>query len=222
MLTEQEAEVTPDRWTSLVPPIFARCVDPEVSRYGLASPFFQDGFLYATDGQIAVRMPWVGEWAHAGEGRVPRMEDVFGMVNKPDGEPTPLPHVEAPACKTCHGAKTVERRKCEECEGTGEIDHDCDCERCTQDTEDCNECYGKGYFGPGECETCDGTGIGGGSDAVRIEEGCWLQRRFALLLAEFGAKVHLPEGRRPLDPIRFTAGEVEGVLMPMTPHGEAD
>lgn len=35
-------------------------------------------------------------------------------------------------------------KPCDECEGTGLVDHFCDCDRCTEDDEQCWNCDGRG------------------------------------------------------------------------------
>jgi hypothetical protein len=44
-------------------------------------------------------------------------------------------------CFRCSGYGMVTGDVCEKCEGTGEIAHECDCELCSKDYEDCGRCH---------------------------------------------------------------------------------
>lgn len=37
---------------------------------------------------------------------------------------------------------------CTKCEGEGEVDHDCECDLCRTDTEECMDCNGEGRIYP--------------------------------------------------------------------------
>jgi hypothetical protein len=221
---EAKPKVTPADWAHLVPPIFARCVDPDAVRYALQMPFVQDRWIYATDGRIAVRTAAPESWPFEPDGRPPRGIDacIFaGLAPRCEAEPINVARPEG-ECSACKGAKILPRLSCKECKGLGRISHGCNCEYC-DDKIPCGECEGSGKVGPGPCEECYATGIRDPLGVVEIAPGCWIGRGFALLLSEFGASVFPPILRPSLTPIRFTVGETEGALMPMRPpSSEAD
>lgn len=109
-------------------------------KYHLSTPWVQDGFMYATDGRIIVRVPFEGEYDNGGE-KYPDGSSVF----------RPLPDVAVwaswPSFPENHGLK-----QCFACGGEG-----CDfkvCEMCDGDgSHKCKECGT--YHG---CGICDGKG----------------------------------------------------------------
>jgi hypothetical protein len=207
--------ITSGNWAALVPPIFAECVDPEAARWCSSAPFLQDGFLYATNGHLAVRMPWPGEWAHQAEGRVPKELHLTFHDLRCRAEPSPLPQVVGD-CLECGGSGDLPERPCTECDGQGEGDDpDCDCPHCPG-SHTCEECDGRGKFGPGPCDGCAGTGLLDAKRSVEVAPGYYLARRYVALLNRYGAMAYLPEEADHARPVRFVAGDVEGVLMMMT------
>lgn len=79
-------------------------------------------------------------------------------------DPRPLEPGEM-VCPKCNGVgicKHCDDGNCPECEGNGRIDHDCDCEFCKQNHEDCNNCNGTGdcpkCHGDYKCSFCNTTG----------------------------------------------------------------
>lgn len=63
-----------------------------------------------------------------------------------DDTPITEPHGEP--CQTCKGTGC-----CKECEGDGQVNHECDCEHCTVMYDPCGYCDGTG-----ECQDCKGSG----------------------------------------------------------------
>jgi hypothetical protein len=118
MATQATPQATPPEWTKLVPPIFADCVNPRCRIWDLSSPFLKpDGYLYATDGAIAVRVPWHGEWTHQAKSIIPDMEPVYsGMNCLPDPISAPMP---TGYCPECDGERRLGTRECPSCLGSG-------------------------------------------------------------------------------------------------------
>lgn len=224
MTVEEKREITKADWAGLVPPIFAECVDPESTRYCLSAPFLQDGFLYATDGRVAVRMPWPGEWTHQAEGRAPKMADVFRDVSEFRPDPIAMGEVVVAfePCKECRGEKVLPERKCPECRGSGRVDCDCNCPHCDYN-ERCDECNGSGRLKGGDrCPTCEGWGIDEPSGPVEVDPGFYMSRDVASMLNRFGASVFPHVARPDRDVFRLVIGDVEGVAMPsMAPGGDS-
>lgn len=51
--------------------------------------------------------------------------------------------------------KASEKVECSECDGTGEVAHDCECSRCTADGDPCEACDETGYVAWGDLEHSD-------------------------------------------------------------------
>jgi hypothetical protein len=125
-VSETTSEATVDLFAGL-PAIFKECADPESVRYALDRPCVQDGWVYCTDGRIAVRMPWEGEerpeWA-ARNGRFPKgLADSVFIAGHEDSE-TPIPpgmHMDQVPCDWC---EPKYRDWCESCDGTGLMEPD--------------------------------------------------------------------------------------------------
>jgi hypothetical protein len=205
-----ETRPTVDPFAGL-PAIFKDCSDAESVRYALDIPMVFDGRVYASDGRIAVRMPWDGpeppEWKEMrNDRRVPRIGDVF--IDDHEPEPTPIPAIPPPETRPCEECKGTGTAKCWECEGTG-ID---ECDSCGHEDE-CEVCDGKGTF---PCE-CKGEGF------VEWESVPVGRLRFkgdylAMLQRHGVTGLYLPldtttdAGRAT----KFVLGDVEGRLMPMS------
>jgi hypothetical protein len=95
-------------WKSLLPPIFARCVDDQRNRkYDLSMPFVVGDHIYATDGRIAVRIATPAGWPLVNAERAPLSVVAEFDTRAYRPEPTSLPKVDGdcPACgrSTYHG-----------------------------------------------------------------------------------------------------------------------
>ena len=128
------------------------------SRPLLRNPFSLDGYTWATDGRLLVRvqaMEGVAEGGPANASTVMPAGDAGYMdVAFPPGFAEMTVPMEA--CEDCGG--TGYFRPCVECGGKGEIE----CDHCYH-SESCKDCDGDGNKrgrGKGEvpCDECDGTG----------------------------------------------------------------
>jgi hypothetical protein len=199
---------------TLLPPIFAACVEPEVTRYDLALPFVRPPFVYATDGIIIVRTaasPAIVELLPRSPGRrIPNAEPKFADTAAWRAEPTAIPMAPPPLCPRCKGVTNLPVRDCSRCDGAGEFA----CCECGQDRE-CPRCDGKGKLPAGPCDYCDVTGYDWGYvDDVGLGRGTTIAARYACLLLRHEATLFLSVAGGE-DPVRFTAGDVEGLLMPL-------
>ena len=219
-MSETAAEVAPDVF-DLLPAIFRDCVDPEAKRYDLATPFPAEGFAYATDGRIAVRMPLASLAPEAAalvvvgeKGRRPKVQDLWAtrpaeaFEAEPVAIPEPLP---APGpCGECGGKGEVEARDCEECDGSGEVTCDYDCEH------DCPDCDGSGETEGGTCPECHGDGLSRDFMGIAVE-GVGLNLAYLRPLMSAGASIFLPRNRADKNHhVRFVVGDAEGMLTPCT------
>lgn len=190
-------------------PIFADCVADEDGRYTLTEPWIRQGFIYATDGRIAVRQPITqpdttdyGSPANAGQ-----MFDDSKLTGKaitlPDIGPEP-----SAICTDCKGRKP---KKCGTCHGSGE----CACSVCdSQHT--CGSCDGHGKRP--WCSPCDGEGtitrtpLSVALDDPDLEVG--LADTFIWLLQRHG--IETVQKTQNGTGFRFRKGTIEGLVMGAT------
>lgn len=183
----------------IIPPLFAACCLPEdwPCRYAIHAPFAFQGFVCATDGRICCRVkaelaPWAQAVPDIVRANVPPL-DQLPWDAKNYGEPVPLWDLGEPI------------------------------------TEPCPECEGYGFY-PGRdrgydgrripCESCGGKGKHERIRAVAIDEarGIRLSEGYCRTLMRHGVTaVALPKKSidRGLHPVRWTAGDIEGLLMPL-------
>ena len=131
----------------------------------LDKPFYQDGYSYATDGVIAIRVkvdkPVPPEFLEIEERDcyIKRTVELFGdFKKKKQIKYIPIPEYDRSIkTKECHSCKGIGHHKtCPECDGTGEVhwstdynDYEDSCQTCNggrrlPDTIPCEKCDGKG------------------------------------------------------------------------------
>jgi hypothetical protein len=181
------------------------------------TPFVQEGYLYATDTKICIRVP-SAEPSTTGR-NLPAVSGMAFWSKFPLVEPQPLPLFDAipeTAFEPCW-CKTGRVKDCRDCQGTGE--HECDCEEC--DCLECRKCDGRGVrsamHGHGEpCQDCDGQARVLKDDAWKVPVGyANFDHKYTSLLAT------LPGVRWELiklgdhDCMLFESGDCQGVVMAM-------
>jgi hypothetical protein len=206
-------------------------------REHLRQPWSRDGYVYACNGHILVRVP---------EEKLPYVEpnakcpDAGSMFKRwIDGstrEFLPLPNFERSIkCPICIGAGRLRAIKCEDCDGTGEFKRG-------RHTYQCLECEdsdaGEGFIAlepdepeqPGElmcaCHVCNGIGLhqAASLDEPLIAVGNALYATSYLTLiaglpgATFSAGAPAAEGfsGRDINPGAFSFDGGDGLLMPRT------
>jgi|ERR1035437_246808 DnaJ-class molecular chaperone len=131
-----------------------------VIRSGLTSPWSGNGFTYASDGAVGIRVPFNPE-ATRTDG--PDLEVLIQNADR--GSLIALETLSAKEtedCPTCDG--TGKAQKCPHCDGEGEVSFDCDTAKCFHNYEvTCHECDGSGKTsvaenGGEDCDACDGSG----------------------------------------------------------------
>ncbi len=125
----------------------------------ILEPFAQDGYLWATNGKILVRIriPKDCEYEEIepgqGSSTPPKMSDIIKIPETDDLEWLPFPMYDGLT-------KTIDCFYCECpcCKGSDYIDYECP--ECGQEVERvCHRCDGDGHGGlDPDCETCKGTG----------------------------------------------------------------
>jgi transcription elongation factor Elf1 len=125
-------------------------------RYSIDKPFVINGYRYATDSRVLVRVP-CDEPDSVTPLPVPRSAgELFAKFPGERARWRPWPEPEYLSgkieCPTCSGRGLVECRRCDACSGKGEIE----CRECGQSKE-CAACGGYGEIGL-RCKTCHGAG----------------------------------------------------------------
>lgn len=174
-------------------------------------PFRVGGFLYATNGHVAVRMPDdasvdVGAGDESG-----KVVALFGKCEQAAYTWVAVPKVEGDkVCTRCGG--TGKTRECPECDGEGEFDYG-------NHTYECKECEGIGAVPASHgrkadtCEVCCGTGIHW-LDGFDVSHAHYAKRYLHLIAEQCpGAEIGVPAGAT--DTAMWRCGDVVGLLMPM-------
>lgn len=117
------------------------------------NPFVFNGYKYATDGRICVRIPATGERDSADVVR-----EAVESVADVEGEFLPWPASDPVQsmqdCEACRARGFIGGEDCKACDGTGTIE----CKHCGNDSE-CEDCDGEGHRGQKvSCAACGGKG----------------------------------------------------------------
>lgn len=176
----------------------------------LRAPFSRDGWIYATNGHIAVRVPKV-EGIDAPESDKPaNIANLFEKSKRDNFTELPkLPAAEK--CPVCNGSCIG--YKCPECDGKGDFDKG-------SHNHSCKECGGSGQVDDGydadkePCVECDGDGE---SRYKAVKVGKWhYDRRYLAKIKKLPAvKFACPPYGEDNVPAYFVFDGGEGLLMPM-------
>jgi RecJ-like exonuclease len=182
---------------------------------GFDKPKYFNGFIYATNGKIAIRVREDSESENDKNGEF----DIVGAIEKllkkeSEKEYIPL-DIELPArvkCDDCKG--TGEITQCPKCNGTGTVE----CPTCGHDME-CEHCDGDGYGSPSDetimCKKCNGTGEK--SFPVAIGK-TYFDRKYLALLQSLPGPVEIGIDPDPFETALFRYPEGSGAIMPMKPY----
>jgi hypothetical protein len=188
----------------------------------LGEPVCWKGFVYATDGKIAIRVR-----AEKGEPNgvkkiyfIDAIDEYLKKESKKEYVPLDIELPAAIPCDSCEGkyvapqnceGKDVAPQQCTECDGTGKVE----CPTCGHDM-DCEDCDGDGYESSSDetviCNKCNGTGEG----VLPVEIGkTKFQRRYLALLQSLPGPVEIAIDPDPEKEALFRFSEGAGVIMPM-------
>lgn len=184
------------------------CSESEL-RPNIQKPWSRDGFTYATDGRVLVRVSSDDIPTSENEAAPNALTVAAFDHDSLETEWLPTPDIPDPVfseCRKCKG--TGKSAKCRNCQGDGRCECNCGHEH------DCGDCEGTGY--QGLAETCDNCENGKIEETQRVAVG------EAVVNAHYLRKIATlpnPEFARPAEwdkPIafRFTGGV--GYLMPMS------
>lgn len=124
----------------------SRFCDPDSSRFALQQPWRADGFIYASDGKVAIRIPDDGRGLIEAEGRKPRISEIFEPYFSQVEEWQSLPD-DVDCCLVDSCIEGVQTQECSKCSGYGtrecDMGHEHQCGKCDgsgKQKEDCEEC----------------------------------------------------------------------------------
>lgn len=182
----------------------AFCEKEGSSRLDMSTPFVLNGWRYATDARVAIRIPCGEPNTEAKEKRFPPIEQLFANFPEDGFEPWPEVDVfnamgDCPECD-CGLVNSVECRKCL---GRGfTVCNECGTE------DDCKPCKGEGYVGD-DCGNCNGKGELVWTWVQRIGDDYTAHAKYAELFRELPNVEFVNNNGKLL--IRFDGGQ--GILM---------
>lgn len=181
------------------------------NRKSLYAPFRFDGFIYATDRSIAIRMPDDGSKVVGIDPKIKKIKSFFTDIHSAKFiEIPPLPERET--CIQCGGIGKVNFAllHCDECDGEGTFEHG------SHDYE-CKECNGSGEVKTrtnGNTNTCDKCNGDGKTLIQPIKIGdTHVNLKYLELIAGLPNCVSAPAGPNNKVFFRFDGGE--GIVMPV-------
>lgn len=191
---------------------FCATTDP---RHYLHKPMRHDGFLYATNGHVAVRIE-DDRTIDAG----PMPENLQATIPKllSDNEERTWRHIpqidhsSLRACPFCKGSGCAD--ECPACDGEGEFEH-------WDDWYDCKRCDGGGQVAAQQddaaavCGRCNGSGLDC-NQSIEID-GPIIAVKYILLIAAEAPGAEIGISKNTLGVQLFRAPGVIGCVMPMRP-----
>ncbi len=189
-----------------------------------------DGWVYASDGRIAVRVPLADLEREDGEWELfPGIHLAMGKLDWACFEdpgwffPAVLPPAEwlKVQCSECGG--TGRCRKCPECKGTGDVE--CPCCHQRMDCDACGLTGLRGGLSEGNpCYDCGGSGVVKTPLGLRAEEwpaGLIVGSRYVETLAALpGLRLDLARWKGEKFPLAFVFGDEEGWRLASRPCGQ--
>lgn len=183
------------------------CAINDIRNY-LCHPNRIGAYIYATNGWIAIRIPYDGSLEAQDCDKLPSMP---GLFEAPVAEFIDMPVMPtAEPCATCSGSGREYKEACDECDG-GEFDHG-------NHSYTCKACDGEGkvnmlvHEGLGApCEECGGTGHDKGQH-ISIGTSTYLRILLDKVATLSGVKIQKHSNGN--HPARFVFDGGEGVVMP--------
>jgi hypothetical protein len=180
-------------------------------RKGLTTPWNANGFTYASNGVVGIRVNEVPGFDNSG----PDLEKLIKIATD-SGELYSLDEIPASAtqkCAECDG--TGKAQKCLHCDGEGEIEYGCEKSGCYHYyTIECHECEGTGKNSEtDECEECEGAGIVEVKQKVKFGNRTFYDTPLRLIATLPG--VRLSKAGEQFTAAYFTFDEGIGLIMPM-------
>lgn len=199
----------------------------------LSTPFYHDHFVYATDGNLAIRIPsetLVDELVEKGNRNVAELAkklDAYFAADYSEQESRTLSDFdfdeETETCEHCEGEGVL--YACDECDGAGEVSYSTDY---NEYECQCESCDGKGYFkrseweaefgsttrhgSTEECEDCGGEGSVSANPDIYIGEVRFQGKLLKKFMQFEGATIKVAVAKKPA---LITWSNGQGILMPM-------
>jgi len=191
------------------------CEPKGTTRPALSDPFNCDGYTFATDGHICIRVD-VDNSVESHPEAPKTMKGIF-LTCDDDSKYIDIPEIEGISlvvgCPVCGGSGKLS--VCPECEGNGEVffENDYNEYECT-----CESCFGTGKYKSGniaksDCEECYGTGKITKDIGIDIGTRHITARLLCLIKNLPNVKI-APEATDRLNPIQFKFDGGCGILMP--------
>jgi hypothetical protein len=176
----------------------------------MCTPSRIDGFVYATNGHIAIRVKDDPELLVSDVVKFKSLPAMFVKNVDEWGSIPELPPIIP--CKTCKGSGKQYKTRCDECDGDGNFDHgthNYECKECDDGWVESNVCTENEVT----CSTCDGSGEDIFSQPIKVGIQSYQRRYLAMIAALPNSKIELtPE----LDKVAlFTFDGGEGAIMPI-------
>lgn len=191
--------------------LFQHFISQDQLRPYFCVPNAQDGYVYATDGHQAIRIPTALVEREYPNQYKNKFSDVWPTPERMRFSPLEInPHALQTLLQSIPTRIVDELRDCYDCNGEGEIH----CDHCHH-SHDCDECSGHGTIPTGKKieETDD-------RYKACLEHTTYINPRFLLHLLHCAEAtqqpIYLVTTSDPLKPMLFTTGQIEIIIMPYT------
>ena len=180
------------------------CAKNHVREY-MMRPLRCDGFIYATNGYVAIRVPDDTNLDADSHDQMNNLPSIFN-VDLDACELSPLPALpEFALCKDCCGTRVLYRKACSNCEGDGWF------MRNNYDY-DCQECDSKGKVEGGRveankviCDSCGGTGANS-EQSILIGKSTYYVEFFSMLATLSNCMIKMPHSKNESLHFSFDGG----------------
>jgi len=191
------------------------CEQKGSGRDALSLPFSCDGYTFATDGHICIRVAL--DTCVVSHPEAPKTMDKIFITCEDESKYINIPEIEGVSlcvdCSSCEGKGKIS--VCPECEGSGEVhfENDYNEYEC-----DCDSCFGTGRYkgskaASEDCEDCNGTGKITKDIGIDIGTRHVTARLLGIIKNLPSAKI-APEATDGFKPIPFKFDGGCGILLP--------
>ena len=185
------------------------CVKNDVREY-MMRPLRREGFIYATNGYVAIRVPDDASVDADSHDKMDKLPTAFN-VDLDACELSPMPALpELALCRACRGARVLYREACPSCDGNGSFNignHDYDCKACyTRGTVEAESVEANKVT----CDSCAGTGANG-EQTMLIGASTYQLRMVTMVSALPNCMIKMPHSENESLHFRFDGGV--GILL---------
>ena len=185
------------------------CAKNDVREY-MMRPLRREGFIYATNGYVAIRVPDDANLDADSHDKMNNLPSAFN-IDFDEYVLSPIPALpEMPLCKACRGARVLYREACPSCDGNGSFDrhgHYYDCKECdTRGTVEADSVEANKVT----CDSCAGTGANG-EQAILIGASTYQLSLVSMMSALPNCLIKMPHSENESLHFRFDGGV--GILL---------